>query len=148
MANMVFNVAKGRVVYYATLPGSNDGLIAVPIEAAGLVDDSTMIDYATLSAVLNAASNEQAVMGRVTLSAVTATVNNTDNRVQVDAANPVWTAPSGDPVAALLICYQPDLSVSDDTLVIPLVKLDFNEVPDGSTDITAVFGATGFYWAV
>lgn len=146
MANVTFNVAKGRVPYYASLPGTNDALIAVPLEAAGLASDATLIDYADLATLLGGTSNPQTIMGRKTLAAVTATVNNTDNRVEVDAADIVWSAASGPAVGALLICYDPDTTAGDDTSIIPLVKLDFSVTPAGA-NITAVFPANGFFWA-
>ena len=147
MGNIVFNVAKGRVAYLATLPGTSDALIAVPFEAVGLASDATMQDYQSLFAISNGSSNEQAIMGRKTLTSVTATVNYTDNRVEVDAADPTWTAADGSPTGALVICYWPDTTVADDTLITPLVKLDFSEIPDGVNPISAVFPTGGFYWA-
>ena len=74
MADIVFNCAKGREAYYGSLPGTSDAIIAVPLEASGLVGDSTMVDYDTLAAVLAGASNEQTTMGRETLTGVTVIV--------------------------------------------------------------------------
>ena len=67
MADIVFNIAKGKVGYYASLPAASDALIVVPIEATGIVADATMADYDTLSDLLAGASNEQTTMGRKTV---------------------------------------------------------------------------------
>lgn len=132
MANIVFNQALGRLAYYASLPGTNDALIMVPLETSGLVDDATMRDYDTLDAILAGASNEQTDMGRKTLASVTVTVNDTDDRVDIDAADVTWTEATGDPIGAVVICYDPDTTGGDDTALIPLTKHDVSMTPDGS----------------
>ncbi|MFD3835311.1 hypothetical protein ACFWWC_03515 [Streptomyces sp. NPDC058642] len=133
MANIVFNVALGRLAHYASLPATNDALIMVPLEASGLVADATMRDYDTLSDVLAGATNEQTSnMTRKTLASVTVTVNDTDNRVDLDAADVTWTAATGNAIGAVLICYDPDTTGGDDTTIIPLTKHDVSMTPDGS----------------
>ena len=133
MANIVFNVALGRLAHYASLPATNDALIMVPLEASGLVADSTMRDYDTLSDILAGATNEQTSnMTRKTLASVTVTVNDTDNRVDIDAADVTWTAATGNAIGAVLICYDPDTTGGDDTTIIPLTKHDVTMTPDGS----------------
>ncbi len=146
MANLVFNIAKGRVGHLATLPASNDALIAVPIETTGIVSDATMRDYDDLATLLAGASNEQTTMGRKTLASVTSAVNDTDDRWDVDAADITWTAASGNAVSAVVICYDPDTTGGTDSDLIPLVKLDMVVTPSGG-DITLVFGSGGFYQA-
>jgi Flp pilus assembly protein TadG len=136
VANIVFNIALGKVKYYAELPAANDGLIAVPIETTGIVSDATMRDYADLSTLLAGASNEQTTMGRKTLASVTVTVDNTNDRVSVDCADITWTAATGNAISAIVICYDPDTTTGTDSDLIPLVKCDFPITPDGS-DVTA-----------
>jgi hypothetical protein len=133
MGNIVFNVALGRVAYYASLPATNDALIMVPLEATGLVDDATMRDYDTLSDILAGATNEQTSnMTRKTLGSVTVTVNDTDNRVDLDCADVTWTAATGNAVGAVVICYDPDTTGGDDTTLIPLTMHAVAMTPDGS----------------
>jgi hypothetical protein len=55
VADFVFNIAKGKVAYYATLPAANDALIVIPIESSGVESDATLRDYDTVSALLAAA---------------------------------------------------------------------------------------------
>jgi hypothetical protein len=132
VADITFNVALARVAAYASLPAANDALILVPLEATGLVADSTMRDYTTLSDLLAGATNEQTTVGRKTLSGVTVTVNHTDNRVEVDAADVTWTAPTGNPVGAFVLCYDPDTTGGTDADLIPLTKYDKAWSPDGN----------------
>ncbi|MEU8525269.1 hypothetical protein AB0C77_06650 [Streptomyces sp. NPDC048629] len=132
MANLVFTIALGRVASLAALPAANDALVAVPLEAAGLVTDATMRDYDDLAAILAGASNEQTTMGRKTLTGVTVTVDDTNDRVAVDCADITWTAASGNAVGALVICYDPDTTTGTDADLIPLTKHDLTLTPDGN----------------
>src|SRR5690349_883955 len=146
MSDTVFNVAKGRIAYYATLPAANDALIAVPIETTGIEADSVLQDYDDLAALLAGASNEQTTMGRKTLSSVTVTVDDTNNRVDVDAADITWTAATGNAISAIIICYDGDTTGGTDSNIIPLVKLDAVATPAGG-DVTFAFNSAGFYRA-
>lgn len=146
MADVIFNVAKGRIAAYADLPNANDGLIAVVLELAGLESDAAIVDHDTLAAVLAGTSNEQLTMGRKPLTGVVPSVDDANDRVLVDCDDIVWTAAGGNPTGALLICYDPDTTVTDDTTVVPLAKYDFAVTPSGG-DITAQIDTLGFYQA-
>lgn len=136
MPNIVFNQALGRVAYYASLPAANDALIVVPIEATGIVTDAVMRDYDTLAAILAGASNEQTTMGRKTLANVATTVDDANDRVAIDCDDVTWLTATGNAVAALVICYDPDTTASADANIVPLSKHDWPITPDGS-DVTA-----------
>src|SRR5690606_39278364 len=109
MANIVFNIAKGKVAQY--VQNVKDGnpadsrLLAVPIEASGIEADGALADYDTLAALLAAANNEQTTMGRKTIVAsdITITVDDGNDRVDIDIADLVWAAAAGNAVAAILI---------------------------------------------
>jgi hypothetical protein len=140
VADLIFNVAKGRVAHYASLPAANDGIIALLLDASGLVADTTMRDYASLSALLAGTSNEH-TLGRKTMTNVTVTIDNATDRVRVDMDDFTWEDATGANTGALLLCYDPDLLTTDDAAVIPLAKYDFTatlstvdvvvRVPDG-----------------
>lgn len=130
MASIVFNISLGRLAQYGDLPAAADSLIAVPFAAASLPTDATMRDYATLTA-LKAGATEQTTLGRKTLTNVTVTVDNTNDRVAVDCDDIVWTATSGAAIGAVVICYKPD-TASADTAIIPLTKHDIAMIPDGT----------------
>lgn len=130
MTNIVFNVALGRLAQYADLPAAADSLILVPLAAAGLPSDATMRDYATLTA-LKAGATEQTTLGRKTLSNVTVTVDNTNDRVAIDCDDVTWTATAGAAIGAVVICYKPD-TASADSAIIPMTKHDVAMTPDGT----------------
>lgn len=136
MADIVFNIALGEVKTLAGLPAANDAIIVVVLEATGLVADSIMRDYDTLDDIIAGASNEQATMGRKTVTSVSVTVNDTNDRVEVDIADQVWTAAAGNAVGALVMAYDGDTTGGTDANIKPLTKHGFAVTPDGS-DITA-----------
>lgn len=137
MANIQFNVAKGRINELAALAGASDSLIAVPLEATGIVSDATMRDYATLADILAGASNEQTTMGRQTLTGVAVAVDQATDTQSTDSADITWAAATGNPIAAIVICYKPD-SGSADSAIIPLTKHDYAATPDGSDIVATV----------
>lgn len=144
MADIVFNIAKGRVAHYATLPAANDALIAVPLEVTGLASDATIRDHDTLAQVLSGGTVEQTTLGRKTLTGVTVTVDDTNDRVDVDCADITWTAATGNATGALVICYDPDTTGGTDADLVPLVKLDMAATPAGG-DLTYTVNSAGFY---
>lgn len=146
MAATVFNIAKGKVAYYAGLPAANDAIIAIPLETAGLESDATLQDYDTVSALLAGATNEQSTMGRKTAASVTVTVDDTNNRVDVDCADITWTAATGNACSRLLFCYDPDTTGGTDADLIPLVVDDFVVTPAGG-DITYQVATGGWFRA-
>ena len=144
MADFVFNARKADFGYYCGLPGANDALIVVPLEATGLEADATLMDYDDLAALLAGTSNEQTTMGRKTITTgVTVTIDDTNNRVDVDMADVTWTAATGNALGGLLICYDPDTTSGTDSTILPLTKHDFSTTPAGG-DITAQFAVSGF----
>lgn len=152
MADFVFNIAKGKAGTYFNNVDSgspaNSRIIVVPIETTGIEADATLKDYNDLSALLGGTSNEQSTMGRKTLAAadVTITVDDTNDRLDVDVSDVTWSAATGNAVSALVFCYDPDNTGGTDADLIPLTKHDFVVTPDGS-DITAQIATAGLYRA-
>lgn len=142
MANKVTNIGKGRFVHFATLPATNDALIAVVLEATGLEADDALQDYDDLAALLAGASNEQTTMGRKTLTGVTVNINDTTNVASVDVADITWLAATGNATGKLVICYDADTTAGTDANIIPLTLHDFSVTPDG-TDITVQIDSAG-----
>lgn len=132
MANLVFNRALGMIAYYASLPAANDALIMVPLESSGLETDAVLRDKDDLAAVVAGTTNEQTTVGRKTLASVTVTVDDTNDRVALDAADVTWTSPTGNPIGAVVICYDPDTTTGTDADLIPLTKHDVSWTPDGN----------------
>lgn len=144
MADVVFNIALGKVKYYAELPATNDALIVIPLESSGLEADATLRDYDDVAALLAGTTNEQTTAGRKTVTSVTVTVDDTNNRVDIDIADQVWTGLTGNAIGALLIAYDPDTTAGTDSTLIPLTKHDWSITPD-SSDVTAT--VANFYRA-
>ena len=132
MANITFNVALGRVAHYASLPAANDGLVLIALESSGLETDAVLRDKDTFADIVSGTTNEQTTVGRKPLSGVTVTVDDTNDRVNIDAADIAWTAPTGNAVGAAVICYDPDTTSGTDADLIPLTKHDLSWTPDGN----------------
>lgn len=144
MADFTFNIAKGFEAWYASLPGANDALVVVVLEAAGLEADATLKDHDNLQALLAGTSNEQTTMGRKVITTVTSTIDDTNDWRDIDiTVDPVWTGALGNIVGALLVCYDPDTTSGTDAEIIPITKHDFVVTPNGG-DITALVPTGGF----
>lgn len=136
MANFVFNIAKGRHGHLATLPGTNDALVAVPLETSGLESDAALKDKDTLADVLAGATNEQTTMGRKVLTFVTSAVDDAADTWIVDAADFSWVAASGNTVSKIVVCYDPDTTGGTDADLIPLYAYDVSITPAGDVNVT------------
>lgn len=140
MANIVFNIAKGRVVEYYNRVKNNDpsasALILVPIETSGLESDATLIDKDDLSALLSGTTNEQTTMGRKTLTdadlAALPAPDDTNDRFDVSLPTVTWTAASGNAISKIAVCYDNDTGAGTDSNIIPLCMFDFAQTPSGA----------------
>lgn len=140
MANIVFNIAKGRVVELYNRVKSNDptnsALILVPIETSGLESDATLIDADTLAAVLAGATNEQSTMGRKTLTdsdlASLPAPDDANDRYEVSLPSVTWTAASGNAISKILVAYDSDTTGGADSAIVPLTMFDAAVTPDGN----------------
>ena len=140
MANIVFNIAKGRVVESYNRVESNDpansAIILVPIETSGLEADATLIDVDTLSALIAGTTNEQTTMGRKTLTdadlAALPAPDDTNDRYEVSLPTVTWTAASGNAISKIAVCYDPDTTAGTDANIIPLTMFDFAQTPSGA----------------
>ena len=140
MANIVFNIAKGRVVEFYNRVENNDptnsALILVPIETTGLEADATLIDVDTLTALLAGTTNEQTTMGRKVLTDVELAAlpapDDVNDRYDVSLPTVTWTAATGNAISKIAVCYDSDTTTGTDANIIPLTMFDFVLTPDGS----------------
>lgn len=157
MADIVFNIAKGKIAEYAERVNANDptnaAFVIVALKAAGIEADGTLQDYDTLDAVLTATNDEATNSGyaRKVLDqagGITVTPDDTGNKVDVDVPDQTWTgvAAAGGAWAKLLVCYDSDTTGGTDANIVPLTAHDFAVTPDGS-DITAQIATSGFFRA-
>jgi hypothetical protein len=140
LANIVFKIAKGRVVELYNRVKSNDpansALVIVPIETTGLEADSVLVDKDDLAAVLAGATNEQTTMGRKTLTdadlATLPAPDDTNDRFDISLPTVTWTGATGNPISKLLVCYDSDTTAGTDANIIPLTLFDFAIMPSGA----------------
>lgn len=147
MANIVFNIAKGKIVELYNRVENNDpansAIILVPIETSGLESDATLIDKDTLADVLSGTTNEQTTMGRKTLTdadlAALPAPDDTNDRFEVSLPTTTWTAATGNAISKILVCYDSDTTAGTDANIMPLTMFDFAVTPSG-TDIQMTGG--------
>lgn len=147
MANIVFNIAKGRVAeLYARVKNNdpaNSALIIVPIETAGLEADAVLIDADTLVAVLAGTTNEQTTMGRKTLTdadlAAVPAPDDVNDRNDLSLPAVTWTGATGNAISKLLVCVDLDTTSGTDANIVPVTMFDFAQTPSGG-DITMLAG--------
>ena len=154
MADFVFNVAKGRAAQLAKNvdDGSpaNSRLVMIVFNTAAT--DAVLKDLDTVAAIEADASTAEVTntnYARKVLTAadVTITIDDTNDRVDVDLTDQTWTAvAAGTAWTDVCIAYDPDNTAGTDSDLIPLTWHDFSVTPDGS-DITAVINTAGFYRA-
>jgi len=143
VADIVFNIAKGRVAEFYNRVDTNDpansALIVVPVDVGG-TSDATIRDFDTLAAVLAGGVTERTTGGwnRKTLTdadLAALSPDDANDRMDLDIADLVWTAVTSGATTDLIICYDSDTTSGSDSNLIPLTMHDFPITPDGS-DVT------------
>lgn len=138
MADFIFNIAKGAFVEMVRDSAAN--LLMLLLKVADT--DAAMKDTATVTALLATTADEatDASYARKTALTGTITVDNTNDRVDVDIPDQTWTALAGAAITDLVIAYE---NAAADGTRIPVSLHDFAITPDGS-DVTAQVNASGF----
>jgi hypothetical protein len=142
MADGVFNIAKGAFAEMFRDGATNGIVMLLKANEA----DATLVDYDDIAALLVPSGNVEAVFtnyARKTGLTGTITVDDTNNRVDVDIPDQTWTSAgngANDTLTKLVVAYQ---NAAADATRIPLTHHDFAVTTDGS-DLTAQFNASGF----
>ena len=138
MADLIFNIAKGAFAEKFRDGAANGGVLLLSVADT----DDAMRDTDTLTALLATAADEvvDASYARKTGLTGTITVDDTNNRVDVDLPDQTWAALVGPDPVDLVVFY--DEGGTDSTRI-PLTLHDFAVTSDGS-DVTAQFNASGF----
>ena len=138
MADFVFNIAKGAFVEKIRDSASAVGVLLLKVADT----DAVMRDTATVTALLATVADEATdpSYARKTALTGTITVDNTNDRVDVDLPDQTWAALAGAAITDLVVFYE---DAAADTTRVPLTLHDFAVTPDGS-DVTAQFNASGF----
>jgi hypothetical protein len=149
MADIVFNIAKGRVAELYNRVKTNDpvnsAIVVVALKATGLEADATLQDYDDLATLLAAANDEATNTGYARKAFTDADVaalapDDTNNRMDVDTPDVTWTAvqTTGGAWGKLLFCYDNDTTAGTDSAIVPLTAHDFAVTPDGSDIVATV----------
>ena len=146
MADFCFNVGLGQAYKMTLLDATKFGILL--LATTGLESDAVLKDLDTLTALVAGATNEATNTGyaRKTGLTVTPTLDDTNNRVDLDIPDQTWSAVANDGTGAiskLVVFYE--VAAADGTRV-PLTCHDFAVTPDGS-DIVAQVAAAGFFRA-
>ena len=135
---------KGKFARYAMLPESADALIWVVF--TGSETDANIRDIDDLTALIALAVNEATFTGysRQTATSVTVTVDDTNDRVDVDAADPQWSPTTAEAVTRIAAVYDGDTGAGTDANIIPVFVDDFAFTTPTSGTITYSVAASGF----
>lgn len=147
MANITFNVAKGRGVelYKRAVESdpANCAIILVPIETDGLETDAVLKDKDTLADVLSGTTDEQATMGRKILTdadlAALPDPDDDNDKRQCPLPDVIWAAAAGNPISKILVAFDYDTTAGDDSAIVPMTLFDFPITPTG-VDVTLEAG--------
>lgn len=152
MADFIFNVGKGKLAEFAARVNANDpansALVVMVLATAGLESDAVLRDKTTFADVVSGTTNEVTNTGyaRKVLDqagGITVTVDQANDRVDVDIPDQTWTAVgAGDGWSKIVIGYDSDTTAGTDANIVPISAHDFVVTPDGS-DITAQINAAG-----
>lgn len=144
MSALIPNIAKGKLAYYAGLPAANDSLVWVVF--SGTETDDNIRDADHLTAVIGTSLDEATFTGyaRVTATGVSVTVDDTNNRVDIDANDPSWSPTSAQAITRIGLFYDPDTTTGTDSDLIPLFVDDFSLTTATSGTLTYVVASGGF----
>jgi hypothetical protein len=153
MANLVFNVAKGRgIQLLKNVKDDSPAASVVRIYAivAGAATDDELRDADTMSAVFATAAAEATNSGYAQITDdgtdLTLTLDDTGNTYDAILTDQTWTSVSaGDDWTDIIVAYDPD-GLGTAASCIPISLHDFVVSPNGG-NITADFPATAFYEA-
>lgn len=118
MAEVAYNAGKARLIAGAVTTGGTNLAAAVIITSKTGASDPDLATMAAIDAVGTVAFHSE----RLTLSSVTVTTDNTNDRINLDAANLSFAAASG--VTALALVIYDKTTDTNDTTRIPLFYYD------------------------
>lgn len=156
MADFAFNQAKGKAAEWAARVNAND-----PANSAFIIalfntsaTDATLRDLDTFAAIESDGNTAELTSGtnanyaRKTLtdaSSITITIDDTNDRVDIDCPDQTWTAlGAGTAVTDLVFGYDSDTTGGTDANIVPISQHDLAVTPDGS-DVTVTIAV--FYRA-
>jgi hypothetical protein len=144
MAALIPNIAKGKFARYAMLPETADACVWIVF--TGAETDANIRDVDDITALIATALNEATFAGyaRVTATGVTVTVDDTNDRTDVDAADPSWSPTAAEALTRIALGYDNDTGAGTDANIIPLFVDDFAFTTPTSGTITYQVASAGF----
>jgi len=145
MSDFVYNISKGAVAEKVRDSDSVLGMMLLQAAEA----DATLKDRTDIADLLTEAGNTEATFtnyARKTALTGVITVDNTNDRVDVDIPDQTWTAAGGglDNTLTDLVVFYEDAAA--DATRVPLTNHDFATTTDGA-DLIAQVNAAGFFRA-
>lgn len=133
MADLVFNIAKGRVAELYNRVDSNDpansALIILILATSGIEADATLRDVDTVTALVAGTTNEVTNTGYARKVLTDADIvafapDDTNDRVDLDIPDQTWTAvAAGDGWNDLVVAYDNDTTGGTDANIVPLTRV-------------------------
>lgn len=155
MADLVHNQAKGRFAEWAERSRTGDDANAALIMSVWNNDGSSTDDnvrdadtVAAIEALTGVTERTTSGWARKTISdgSITVTIDDTNDRVDVDIPDQTWTAVSAGTSTDIGVAWDKDTTAGTDSNIIPGTWHDFAITPDGS-DVTAQIATGGVYRA-
>lgn len=155
MADLVANIAKGRFAEWAERSRTGDDANAALIMSVWNNDGSSTDDdvadadtVAAIEALTGVTERTTNGWARKTISdgSITVTIDDTNNRVDVDIPDQTWTAVSSGTATDIGVAWDKDTTAGTDSNILNGTWHDFAITPDGS-DVTAQIAAAGLYRA-
>lgn len=144
MSDGVFNIAKGAVAEKVRDGAAN--LLILLLKTGET--ETALVDYDDVAALLAGTPVEADFTNYARKTGITGTitVDDSNDRVDVDIPDQTWTAAGGgtnNTLVKLIVAYE---EAAADATRIPLTHHDFAATTDGS-DLTASINASGFFRA-
>ncbi len=142
MADEVFNIALGAFVEMFNDSAANGIVMLMKANEA----EATLVDRTDIADILVEGGNTETTAtdyARKTGLTGTVTVDNTNDRSEVDIPDQTWTAignGTNDTLTKALVCFE---NAGADATMIPLTHHDF-AITTSNNDLTIQFAATGF----
>jgi hypothetical protein len=144
MASGVFNAGAGKIAD-RTIDWVGSSAIKVMLLGNDTPytfdkDHAVMTTPAASELTVTGYTGGHAGAGRKALASKTITIDNANDRVVFDAADPsAWTLSTGENVTGAIVFYE----LANDAASVPIFYLDFTDVPTNGSTFTLVFHADG-----
>lgn len=144
MADVIANIVKGAAIEKVRDSGSNLGVMLLKVNES----EGTLIDRDDLGALLAAANTEADFTNYARKTGITGTitVDDTNDRVDLDMPDQTWSSAGGasDNTLTKAVPYYEESAA--DANRIPIAYLDFPITTNGG-NVTMVLNAAGFFRA-